>query len=98
MEKKINIEELEKQCLEAEKNFKTLHDQLTKAKEEEQKNKLAKLAAEKDARYKEVMDAYENFEELRSKYVNDYGSFTFTTTGRNSSDIHSWFWNSIGVL
>ena len=98
MEKKINIEELEKQCLEAEKNFKTLYDQLTKAKKEEEEVKLAKLAAEKDFRYKEVIDAYENFEELRSKYVEDYGSFTFKTTKSNNSDTHSWFWNTIGVF
>jgi hypothetical protein len=98
MEEKINIEELEKQCIEAEKNFKTLQDQLTKAKEEEQKNKLARLAAEKDVRYKEVINSYENFEELRSKYVDDYGSFTFTTTSGNNSDTHSWFWNSIGLF
>lgn len=45
-------------------------------REQEEKNKLK---AEKDARYKEVIDAYENFEELRSKYVDDYGQFTFET-------------------
>jgi hypothetical protein len=46
---------------------------------EEAEAKKAKLAAEKEARYKEVVDAYENFEELRDKYVDDYGSFTFET-------------------
>lgn len=45
-------------------------------REQEEKNKLK---AEKDARYKEVIDAYENFEELRSKYVDDYGQFTVET-------------------
>ena len=52
-----------------------------KKKIKEQEEKKAKLKAEKDARYKEVIDAYENFEELRSKYVEDYGSFTFTRKG-----------------
>lgn len=92
MEKKINIEELEKQCLEAENNFKELHDRLTKAKESEKEAKLAKLKAERDARYKEVVNAYENFEELRSKYVDDYGSFTFKTT----SNLPNW-WNMFGI-
>ena len=77
MEKKINIEELEKQCLEAEQNFKTLHEQLTRARKDEEETRQAKLKAEKDARYKEVIDAYDKFEKLRSKYVDDYGSFTF---------------------
>ena len=79
MEKKLTIEELEKQCLEAEQNFKTLHEQLTKARKDEEETKQAKLKAEKDARYKEVVDAYDKFEKLRSKYVNDYGQFTFET-------------------
>lgn len=50
-----------------------------KKKIEEEAAQKAKLAAEKDARYKEVVDAYENFEELRSKFVDDYGYFTFET-------------------
>jgi hypothetical protein len=45
-------------------------------REQEEKNKLK---AEKAARYKEVVAAYENFEQLRSKYVDDYGQFTFET-------------------
>jgi hypothetical protein len=51
-----------------------------------------KLAAEKETRYKEVIDAYENFEELRSKYVEDYGSFTFKTT----SNLPHW-WNMFSI-
>ncbi len=47
-------------------------------REKEEKNKLK---AEKNARYKEVIDAYENYEELRSKYVDDYGYFTFDNDG-----------------
>jgi hypothetical protein len=50
-----------------------------KLKIEEEAKKKAKLAAEKEARYFEVIHAYENFEELRSKYVDDYGQFTFET-------------------
>ena len=94
MEKKLNIEELEKACLEAEKNFKTLHDKLTKARKDEEESKLAKLAAEKETRYKEVIDAYDNFEELRSKFVEDYGSFTF---GKSSySNLPNW-WNMFSI-
>lgn len=50
-----------------------------KIKIEEETKQKAKLIAEKEARYKEVIHAYDNFEELRSKYVDDYGSFTFKT-------------------
>ena len=58
-------------------------------REQEEKNKLR---AEKESRYKEVIDAYENFEELRSKYVEDYGSFTFKTT----SNLPHW-WNMFSI-
>lgn len=92
MEKKITIEELEKQCLEAEQNFKTLHEQLTKARKDEEETRQAKLKAEKDARYKEVIDAYDKFEKLRSKYIDDYGSFTFKTT----SSLPYW-WNMFSI-
>lgn len=47
-------------------------------REQEEKDKLK---AEKDARYKEVIDAYENFEKLRSKYIEDYSYFTFDNDG-----------------
>ena len=95
--KKLNIEELEKQCLEAEKAFKTLHKQLAQARKEEEEAKRVKLAAEKDARYKEVIDAYENFEELRSKYVDDYGSFTFKYTS-GDADLCDWALKSLGLI
>lgn len=85
MDKKINIEELKQQCLEAEKNYKDLCDQLKKAKEEEEEIRQAKLKADKEDRYKEVVNAYENFEELRSKYVDDYGYFTFIRNGHAPS-------------
>lgn len=64
-----------------------------KIKMKEEAKQKAKLAAEKAARYKEVIDAYENFEELRIKYVDDYGQFTFEHKGN-----HDWFWKAIGIL
>jgi len=58
-------------------------------REQEEKDKLR---AEKEIRYKEVLDAYENFEELRVKFVEDYGSFTFKTT----SNLPHW-WNMFSI-
>jgi hypothetical protein len=57
----------------------------------------AKLKAEKDARYEEIIDAYNKFEELRTQFVNDYGYFTFNSEYKNG-DSHDWFWNLIGVF
>ena len=92
MENKFNIEELEQQCIEAESTFKALRNKLIKAKKDEEETKRAKLRAEKESRYKEVIDAYDNFEELRTKYVEDYGSFTFKTT----SNLPHW-WNMFSI-
>lgn len=79
------------------KNMKTedLEEMLKELKEELKRREQERqdmLAAEKEFRYKEVIDAYENFEELRSKFVEDYGSFTFKTT----SNLPHW-WNMFSV-
>jgi hypothetical protein len=71
-----------------EKMLKELKEELERREQERQDM----LAAEKEFRYKEVIDAYENFEELRSKFVEDYGSFTFKTT----SNLPHW-WNMFSV-
>ncbi len=68
-----------------------------KIKIEEEAKQKVKLAAEKEARYKEVIDAYENFEELRSKYVDDYGSFTFKTRSADI-DMCNLILNSLGLI
>lgn len=94
MSTKKDIKELEKQCLEAEKIFKTLQEQLTQAKKEEEEAKKAKLAAEKQKRYDAIVSAYERFEELRTKYVDDYGSFTFKTKKEN----YDWLFQSLGLF
>ena len=56
-----------------------LHKELEAELERREREEQNRLKAEKDARYKEVIDAYKNFEELRSKYVDDYGQFTLET-------------------
>lgn len=79
--KNMETEELIKLC-------KDIEAELNRREQEEQD----KLIAEKETRYKEVVDAYENFEELRVKYVEDYGSFTFKTT----SNLPHW-WNMFSI-
>lgn len=79
MSNKFTIDELEKQCKEAEKKFKLLQAQLERQKKEEEKQRAAELAANKSTRKKEVDDACENFLELRKAYMRDYGSYNYTT-------------------
>ena len=91
--KKMNIEELKQQCLEAEKTFKLLREQLEEAEKKEEEEKKAKLEAEKQKRYDEVVDAYNKFEDLRKQYVCDYGSFSLYD---DRGYTHTWFHNHLG--
>lgn len=68
-----------------------------KKKLEEEAAKKAALAAEKDARYKEVIDAYDNFMELKGKYVADYGNFTFKRTS-SDADLCDWILRTVGLF
>lgn len=81
MENNMTIEELKKA-------YQEIGAEIERREQEEQ----YKLEAEKEARYKEVINAYENFEELRGKFVEDYGSFTFKTT----SNLPHW-WNMFSI-
>lgn len=86
------LEELQAELETAKKAYELIQQKFDAQKKNEEEAKQEKLRAEKDARYKEVIDAYENFEELRSKYVDDYGSFTFKTTG----NLPHW-WNMFSI-
>lgn len=59
-----------------------------KKKKEEERKKAEKLAAEKDTRYQEVLDAKENYLQLVSAYINDYGAITIKN---DSSELESIF-------
>ena len=74
MDNKINIEDLKKQYLEAEKQFKILSEQLTKAQKEEEEAKKKKLEEKRDARQKEVQDALDNYHKLLREFIRDYGA------------------------
>ncbi len=67
------------------KMLQDLEEELERREREEED----KLRAEKEARYKEVIDAYDNFEELKTKFVEDYGAFTFKSE-KNGYITHLW--------
>lgn len=95
--KEFTTKDLEMQCEEARQTFERLSVLLKEQKQKEAVEKQAKLAAEKEARYKEVIDAYENFEELRSKYVDDYGRFTFEAKCTDG-DLCDWIFRHAGLI
>ena len=92
--KKMNIEELKQQCLEAEKNFKFLREQLEEAEKKEEEEKKAKLANERESRKKEVDEAIANCKSLLRAYMNDYGAYSWTYNEDNGL-VSSKLWDLI---
>lgn len=86
------LKELQAELETAKKAYELIQQKVNAQQKAEAEERAAKLKAEKDARYKEVIDAYENFEGLREKYVDDYGSFTFKTT----SNFPNW-WSMFSI-
>ena len=68
----LTIEELKAQ-------YKAMGEEIAKREKAEAEERNARLKAEKESRYNEVVDAYKKFEELKNKFLEDYGSFTFKT-------------------
>lgn len=88
--KNLTIEELKKQ-------YEDLGRQIEEQEKAEKKAKEEKLKAERQARYNEVVDAYKKFEELRIKYVDDYGYFTFETKSRDRR-VSSWILEALDLI
>lgn len=88
MEKKnFTAEDLRKQCEEAKKNYETLNEQLKQVEQEEEENRRAQLAIEKESRKKEVDEAFDKYNELLKAYIKDYGVYSITTS---SDDLNWW--------
>jgi chromosome segregation ATPase len=86
------IEELQKKCEEAKKNFECLNGLLEEKKKEEKELREAQLAEEADARKKEVDDALEKYKTLLRAYMRDYGSYAYVSND-NHNIFDSKFWN-----
>jgi hypothetical protein len=80
--------ENEKDCLNAEKEYKAKVEAEEKRKKELADSRKARAKEVEDA-YKAVIDAQKHYNELKNKFVDDFGSFhmTFSTT----DDFHSLF-------
>ena len=61
-------------------------------KRQEAEKKKAELAAVKEKRYQEVVDAENKFLELRSAFLKDYGAYSETRTynGQKAIDFMNW--------
>ena len=80
--------ENEKDCLNAEKEYKTKVEVEEKRKKELADSRKARAKEVEDA-YQALIDAQKHYNELKNKFVDDFGSFhmTFSTI----DDFHSLF-------
>ena len=80
--------ENEKDCLNAEKEYKEKVEEEEKRKKELADSRKVRAKEVEDA-YKAIIDAQKHYNELKNKFVEDFGSFhmTFSTT----DDFHSLF-------
>lgn len=88
--KKLTIEELKAQ-------YEALGKQIQEQERAEKAAREAKLKAEMEDRYNEVIDAYKRFEKLRTAYVDDYGYFTFENKNKNNDPV-DWLFKAIGLF
>lgn len=81
----------EKECLEAEESF-----QKAQAAEQAKKEALANTrkarAKEVEDAYKAVLDAQKVYNDLRIKFIQDYGSYHMTISSKN--DLFDNIWES----
>ena len=80
--------ENEKDCLNAEKEYEAKVEEEEKRKKELVDSRKIRAKEVEDA-YKAIIDAQKHYNELKNKFVEDFGSFhmTFSTT----DDFHSLF-------
>ncbi len=93
--RELTIDELQKQYEEVKRNFKRLSIQLEKKKKEEEELRETKLAKEKDARKKEVNEAFEKYKALLKAYMDDYGNYSYSSDDGVCDLFSSKFWNCI---
>ena len=95
--KDFSIKELEEKCNELGNQYEDMMRILKERKQEEEIKKQAELAAEKEARKKEVTEARDNFQKLLKAYIKDYGSISINTDANewppffSSKPWHWWF-------
>jgi uncharacterized FlaG/YvyC family protein len=87
MENKMTIEDLEKQCLEAEKNYQDLYELLAQAKKKEEEAKREKLEHQKEQRLEEIKAVSKHLNELYKSYIEDYGYIKM----EYKTDDYDWF-------
>ena len=86
----LTIEELKAQ-------YKAMGEEIAKREKAETEERNVRLKAERESRYNEVVDAYEKFEELKDKFVNDYGSFTLKTKSADET-VCDWILETLGLI
>ena len=87
----MTIEEMRKQFQEAQDKADELRKNLNKAIQDEEDRKKAQLALEKENRKKEVDEAYKNYQTLLKAYIEDYDTYSTTTSTSDPTWFPAWW-------
>ena len=93
--KEYTIKELEAQYKLAIEKQSALKKQIEQKKKEEEELRKAQLDQTKEARKKEVDEAFKQYKNLLAAYLNDYGIYSCATDKGAYDLFSSKFWNSI---
>ena len=92
IKRELTIKELEEQYKKMTEQCNALNEQINQKKKDEEARKQAQLSFEKDARRKEVEEAYDRLNTLVNNYIKDYGSLSFTKNNKNEHE-HPYLWH-----
>lgn len=93
-EENKTLEQLKKELAQAQAAY-TLAKKLAEQKEkEEAERKRAELAAEKDKRKKEIEEAEKHYHNLIKRFIEDYGSYETSYSGKGEDDTFSFLFGS----
>ena len=83
-----SLEELQVELEQAKKAYELVQQFYEKKEKEEAEKREAKLAVEKEVRYKEIAEMIDKLETLIKNWNTDYGSFVFH--GKSSISPYLW--------
>ena len=88
--REMTLEELKEKHKVMTEEYNTLSQQIKQKEKEAEDKRRAELEAEKEARQKEITDAYKKYNVLVKQFIKDYGAFSLQIPPSDYFDLWSW--------
>lgn len=90
IKREMTLEELKEKYKAMTEEYDTLGQQIKQKEKEAEDKRRAELAIEKEARQKEIEDAYDKYRVLVKRFIKDYGALSFKVPASDYFDLWSW--------